>query len=212
MAVLHFTSGTTDMLKGAIHVHNAGLTHYITGKYALDFHPGDVFWCTADPGWVTGTSYGVIASLVHGVTNIVDFEAKTRVYGGNAIVDRLALVVGLALADKMQIKRHVTCCFFGDGAVAEGEFHQSMNPAALWQLPVLFVCENYLHAMRTALKLSQSITGLAQKAASDALPAVTVDGMDVLAVEAGGHEGAAHVRAGRGPFRAGPMYKPFRTT
>jgi acetyl-CoA synthetase len=72
MAVLHFTSGTTGMPKGAIHVHHAVLTHYMTGTYVLDFHPGDVFWCTADPGWVTGTSYGIVAPLVHGITNIVD--------------------------------------------------------------------------------------------------------------------------------------------
>jgi len=71
-ALLHFTSGTTGMPKGALHVHQAVLTHYTTGKYVLDFHPGDVFWCTADPGWVTGTSYGIIAPLVNGVTNIVD--------------------------------------------------------------------------------------------------------------------------------------------
>jgi acetyl-CoA synthetase len=71
-ALLHFTSGTTGMPKGAMHVHEAVLTHYLTGKYVLDFHPQDVFWCTADPGWVTGTSYGIIAPLVHGVTNIID--------------------------------------------------------------------------------------------------------------------------------------------
>lgn len=73
-ALLHFTSGTTGMPKGAMHVHGAVLMHYITGKYVLDFHEGDVFWCTADPGWVTGTSYGIIAPLVNGVTNIVDEE------------------------------------------------------------------------------------------------------------------------------------------
>ena len=72
MAVLHFTSGTTGMPKGAIHVHNAVYTHYVTGKYVLDFHPGDIYWCTADPGWVTGSSYGIFAPLLHGVTNIVD--------------------------------------------------------------------------------------------------------------------------------------------
>lgn len=71
-ALLHFTSGTTGMPKGALHVHRAVLTHFVTGKYVLDLHPGDVFWCTADPGWVTGTSYGIIAPLVNGVTNIVD--------------------------------------------------------------------------------------------------------------------------------------------
>ncbi len=78
-AFLHFTSGTTGLPKGAIHVHNAVLIHYMTGKYVMDFHPGDVFWCTADPGWVTGTSYGIIAPLLHGITNIVDeaeFDAE----------------------------------------------------------------------------------------------------------------------------------------
>jgi acetyl-CoA synthetase len=79
MAVLHFTSGTTGRPKGAVHVHGAVLTHYLTGKLALDLHPDDVFWCTADPGWVTGTSYGIIAPLVNGVTNLVDegeFDAQ----------------------------------------------------------------------------------------------------------------------------------------
>ena len=74
LALLHFTSGTTGMPKGALHIHKAVLTHYITGKYVLDFHEGDVFWCTADPGWVTGTSYGIIAPLVNGVTSIIDEE------------------------------------------------------------------------------------------------------------------------------------------
>ena len=79
MSCLHFTSGTTGMPKGAIHVHKAVLVHYMTAKYALDMHEDDIFWCTADPGWVTGTSYGVIAPLLHGVTSIVDeaeFDAE----------------------------------------------------------------------------------------------------------------------------------------
>jgi acetyl-CoA synthetase len=79
-ALLHFTSGTTGKPKGALHVHQAVLTHHVTGLYALDLHPGDVFWCTADPGWVTGTSYGVIAPLTHGVVNVVaeaEFDAPT---------------------------------------------------------------------------------------------------------------------------------------
>ena len=82
MALLHFTSGTTGLPKGAIHVHQALLTHFATGHQVLDFHPDDVYWCTADPGWVTGTSYGVISPLLHGVTQIVDeagFDA-TRWY------------------------------------------------------------------------------------------------------------------------------------
>jgi acetyl-CoA synthetase len=78
-ALLHFTSGTTGAPKGALHVHGAVVTHWATGRYALDLHPEDIFWCTADPGWVTGTSYGIIAPLLHGVTSIVDeaeFDAE----------------------------------------------------------------------------------------------------------------------------------------
>ena len=72
MALLHFTSGTTGTPKGAVHVHQAVVAHHATGRFALDLHPDDIFWCTADPGWVTGTSYGIIAPLTHGVTTIVD--------------------------------------------------------------------------------------------------------------------------------------------
>ncbi|WP_204807425.1 acetate--CoA ligase [Mycobacterium riyadhense] len=78
-ALLHFTSGTTGTPKGAVHVHGAVAMHYVTGLYALDLHPDDTYWCTADPGWVTGTSYGIISPLIHGVTSIVDeaeFDAR----------------------------------------------------------------------------------------------------------------------------------------
>jgi acetyl-CoA synthetase len=79
MALLHFTSGTTGRPKGAIHVHEAVVAHHVTGRFALDLHPQDVFWCTADPGWVTGTSYGIIAPLTCGITNVVseaEFDAE----------------------------------------------------------------------------------------------------------------------------------------
>jgi acetyl-CoA synthetase len=82
-ALVHFTSGTTGTPKGAVHVHEAVVAHHATGSLALDLRPGDVFWCTADPGWVTGTSYGIVAPLTHGVTAVVD-EAEfdsARWYG-----------------------------------------------------------------------------------------------------------------------------------
>jgi pyruvate dehydrogenase E1 component subunit alpha len=135
------------------------------------------------------------------------FDAATRFYGGNAIVGGgLPLAVGLALADKMQGRARVTACFFGEGAVAEGEFHESMNLAALWDLPVLFCCENNLYAMGTALARSESETDLALKAASFAMPAWPVDGMDVVAVEAAAARAALSVRAG-----GGPCFLEFRT-
>lgn len=129
------------------------------------------------------------------------FDASTRFYGGNAIVGgALPVALGLALADKLQGKPRVTCCFFGDGAVAEGEFHETMNLAALWKVPALFVCENNLYAMGTALRLSESVTDLTRKAASYGVTAVAVDGMDVLAVEAAAREATTAVRAGQGPY------------
>lgn len=129
------------------------------------------------------------------------FDDKTHFYGGNAIVGGgLPIAVGLALADKMQNRPNVTCCFFGDGAVAEGEFHESLNIASLWKLPVLFVCENNLYAMGTALKYTQAVMDLARKASSYDIPSNAVDGMDVLAVEAAAKQAVEAVRAGEGPY------------
>ena len=146
------------------------------------------------------------------------FDAATRFYGGNAIVGGgLPLAVGLALADRMQGRRSVTACFFGEGAVAEGEFHESLNLAALWRLPVLFVCENNLYAMGTALSLSESETDIRRKAESYRIAAAAVDGMDVVAVEAAALKAVSAIRAGEGPqlvecrtyrFRAHSMFDP----
>ena len=128
------------------------------------------------------------------------FDAATRFYGGNAIVGGgLPLAVGLALAEKLQGSRNLAACFFGEGAVAEGEFHESMNLAALWKLPVLFVCENNLYAMGTALERSESQTDIQAKAAAYGVRAAAVDGMDVFAVEAAVRSAADHARTGCGP-------------
>ncbi len=117
------------------------------------------------------------------------FDARTRFYGGNAIVGSgLPLAVGLALADKQLGRPQVTACYFGEGAVAEGAFHESLNLAELWQLPVLFCCENNLYAMGTAIAVEQSQTDMTAKAASYRIPALAVDGMDVLACHAAAQE------------------------
>jgi pyruvate dehydrogenase E1 component alpha subunit/2-oxoisovalerate dehydrogenase E1 component len=129
------------------------------------------------------------------------FDAATRFYGGNAIVaGGLPLAVGLALADKMQGRNRVTACFFGDGAVAEGDFHEALNLASLWRLPVLFLCENNLYAMGTALSYTEANQDIAAKGANYAMASAWVDGMDVIAVEAAARNAAAHIREGNGPY------------
>ncbi|TNE88520.1 MAG: pyruvate dehydrogenase (acetyl-transferring) E1 component subunit alpha [Deltaproteobacteria bacterium] len=137
------------------------------------------------------------------------FDAEHRLYGGNAIVaGHLPLAVGMGLGDQMAGRQRVTACFFGEGAIAEGEFHESMNLAALWKLPVLFACENNGYAMGTALARSESQTALTVKAASYGMPAVSVDGMDVVAVETETRAIVDAIRAGGGP--AFIEYKTYR--
>jgi pyruvate dehydrogenase E1 component alpha subunit len=129
------------------------------------------------------------------------FDVARRFYGGHAIVGGgLPVAVGLALADKLQSRARVTACFFGDGAVAEGEFHESLNLAALWKLPVLFLCENNLYAMGTALRRHQAQPDIRRKADAYGMSSEAADGMDVVAVEEATRRAAAHVRRGDGPF------------
>ncbi|MDR9440539.1 MAG: pyruvate dehydrogenase (acetyl-transferring) E1 component subunit alpha [Halomonas sp.] len=146
------------------------------------------------------------------------FDVARRFIGGSAIVGgSLPLAVGYALADRLAGRDSVTACFFGDGAVAEGEFHESANLAALWQLPVLFLCENNYYAMGTALDRAQSQTDLAAKATSYHMPSESVDGMDVVAVARVTEAAVEYVRSGQGPmfleyqtyrFRAHSMFDP----
>jgi pyruvate dehydrogenase E1 component alpha subunit len=162
-------------------------------------------------GKVTGCSRGRGGSMHL-------FDATRRFYGGNAIVGGgLPLAIGAALADKMTGRAGVTVCFFGDGAFAEGEFHECANLAALWRLPVLFACENNLYAMGTALARSHAQTDLALRAASYGIASWPVDGMDVLAVEEATGRALDRVRNGGGPcflelrtyrFRAHSMFDP----
>jgi pyruvate dehydrogenase E1 component alpha subunit len=164
-------------------------------------------------GRVTGCSRGRGGSMHL-------FDASRRFYGGNAIVGGgLPVATGLALADALRGDPVVTACLFGDGAVAEGEFHESLNLAALWRLPVLFACENNRYAMGTSLELEHAQTDLALRAASYGMPAWPVDGMDVEAVAAATRRAVTTIRAGSGPcflelrtyrFRAHSMYDPDR--
>lgn len=164
-------------------------------------------------GKATGCSHGRGGSMHL-------FDADLRFYGGNAIVGGgMPPSVGMALADRMNDRTDVTACIFGEGAMAEGEFHESANLAALWHLPVLFVCENNRYAMGTALAREHAETDLTARAASYGMVAWAADGMDVLAVREATRRAVALVRGGGGPcflelrtyrFRAHSMYDPDR--
>ena len=159
-------------------------------------------------GAVMAEMYGKVEGCSHGRGGSMHiFDAATRFYGGSAIVGGgLPLAVGFALADKLVRRPRVTACFFGEGAVAEGEFHESLNLASLWKVPALFLCENNLYAMGTALDRSEADTDLCEKARSYKMPARSVDGMDVIAVKDTTAQAAAEVRAG-----GGPQFLEFRT-
>ncbi len=151
------------------------------------------------------------------------FDRARRFYGGNAIVGGgLPLAVGIAMADKQLRPGSVTACFFGEGAVTEGAFHESMNLAALWNLPVLFVCENNLYAMGVPLADAESQTDVFRKAEAYRMAAAQVDAMDPVEMEAAARSAIDHVRGGHGPyllecrtyrFRAHSMFDPqlYRT-
>jgi pyruvate dehydrogenase E1 component alpha subunit len=144
------------------------------------------------------------------------FDRERRFYGGNAIVAAgLPTAVGIALADRMRGEARVTACFFGDGAAAEGAFHESLNLASLWRLPVLFLCENNRYAMGTEIHRALAEPRIARTATRYRMPAESVDGMDVVAVERAAAAAARTVREGGGPaflelrtyrFRAHSMY------
>lgn len=146
------------------------------------------------------------------------FSVEHGLYGGNAIVaGGLPLAVGLGLADQMRGGDSVTVCFFGEGAMAEGAFHETINLASLWHLPVLLVCENNRYAMGTALDHSHGATDLALRAAGYGVLARRVDGMDVIAVHRAATAARRQIALGGGPvflecltyrFRAHSMYDP----
>ncbi|MFD6355042.1 pyruvate dehydrogenase (acetyl-transferring) E1 component subunit alpha [Nocardia tengchongensis] len=170
---------------------------------------------------VMAEMYGRATGCSHGRGGSMHlFDGERRFYGGNAIVGGgLPLAVGLALADSLRGRNTVTVCLFGDGAVAEGEFHECLNLAALWRLPVLFACENNRYAMGTALKREHAVTDLSLRAAGYGLASWPVDGMDAVEVAAAARRALESIRGGRGPcflelrtyrFRAHSMYDADR--
>jgi pyruvate dehydrogenase E1 component alpha subunit len=129
------------------------------------------------------------------------FDRDRRFFGGNAIVGAgLPLAIGIAMADQQLRPGAVTACFFGEGAVAEGAFHESMNLAAIWKLPVLFVCENNLYAMGVPLADAESQTDVYRKAEAYRMASAQVDAMDPVRMETAAHRAVQHIRAGLGPY------------
>ncbi|WP_291096974.1 MULTISPECIES: pyruvate dehydrogenase (acetyl-transferring) E1 component subunit alpha [unclassified Flavobacterium] len=129
------------------------------------------------------------------------FDASKKFYGGNAIVaSHLPVAVGMALASKKQKKSNITCCFFGEGAAAEGEFHEAMNLAALWKVPVLFVCENNLYAMGTAIRYTHAMQELEKKGAAYGVESSAVDGMDLIKVMDASNTAVQKVRSSGKPY------------
>jgi pyruvate dehydrogenase E1 component alpha subunit len=154
------------------------------------------------PGAIMAEMYGRLEGCSRGRGGSMHlFDAKTKFYGGNAIVaGHLPMAVGLALADKKRGRQQITCCFFGEGAMAEGEFHEAMNLAALWQVPVLFVCENNLYAMGTALRYTHAQTMLETKGAAYGMASEAVDGMDLPAVLEAASRAAEQIRQSGKPY------------
>ena len=155
-----------------------------------------------EAGVIMAEMYGKLEGCCRGRGGSMHlFDAKKKFYGGNAIVaGHLCMAVGMALATKKQNKSNITCCFFGEGAAAEGEFHEAMNLAALWSVPVLFVCENNLYAMGTAIRYSHSVIEIEKKGPAYGIETKVVDGMDVLTVEQAAKEAVKEIRATGKPY------------
>jgi len=155
-----------------------------------------------EPGIIMAEMFGRLEGCCRGRGGSMHlFDRNKNFYGGNAIVaGHLPLAVGMALALRKQKKEAIVCCFFGDGAVAEGEFHESMNLSALLQVPLLWVCENNQYAMGTALRYSHAMTSLENKGTAYNIDTAVVDGMDVLAVEAAAKKAIETIRQTGKPF------------
>jgi pyruvate dehydrogenase E1 component alpha subunit len=185
---------TREKIRGFLHLYvgeeavAVGVTQALTGDdniLSTYREHGHALARGIDAGTIMAEMYGKVQGCSGGRGGSMHlFDAKSKFYGGNAIVaGHLAMSVGMALASKKQKKNNITCCFFGEGAAAEGEFHEAMNLAALWGVPVLFVCENNLYAMGTAIRFSHSLVEIEKKGIAYGMETIVADGMDVLAVK-----------------------------
>lgn len=154
-----------------------------------------------DAGAIMAEMYGKQEGCSRGRGGSMHLFDSKKLCGGNAIVaGHLSMAVGMALAAKKQKQNRIACCFFGEGAAAEGEFHEALNLAALWQVPVLFVCENNYYAMGTALRFSHAVPELEKKGPAYGIETAVTDGMNVLAVERAAREAVEQVRATGKPY------------
>ena len=155
-----------------------------------------------DPNRIMAEMYGKLEGCSRGRGGSMHlFDVTKKFYGGNAIVGgHLPLAIGMALASKKQKQTHITCCFFGEGAAAEGEFHEAMNLAALWKVPVLFVCENNRYAMGTAINYTHAEPELEKKGSAYGIASSAVDGMSLNAVIEAANLAVEKVRQSGNPY------------
>ncbi|ULQ57607.1 pyruvate dehydrogenase (acetyl-transferring) E1 component subunit alpha [Flavihumibacter rivuli] len=196
---------TQSLIRGFLHLYvgeeavAVGVMQALTGEDSILStyrEHGHALARGVDAGRIMAEMYGKQEGCSRGRGGSMHlFDASKKFYGGNAIVGgHLPMAVGMALAAKKQGKASVTCCFFGEGAAAEGEFHEAMNLAALWSVPLLLVCENNLYAMGTAIRFSHSETHLEKKGEGYGMATMVVDGMDVLKVEAAAKQAVDTIR------------------
>ena len=194
---LHLYNGQEASAVGAISTlaeHDLLITHYRDHGYAIA-RGLDVNRCMAE---LLGKATGIVKG--HG-GSMHFFDVSLGMLGGWAIVaGHLPLAVGLGLASNYLGKQQVVLCFFGDGATNNGYFHEALNMAKLWKVPVVFLCENNLYGMGTAVDRASAVMEMVRKAAPYGIPAQRVDGMDVLAVREATSKAVDHARRGDGPF------------
>ena len=203
----HLYAGEEAVAVGAIHALYD--KDYVVSTYR---EHGHCLSKGASPRVVMAELFGKVTGISHGHGGSMHlFDPELRFMGGYAIVGGgLPLATGLALSVKYKEEGEVVCCFFGDGALPQGAFHESLNMASLWKLPVIFVCENNFYGMGTLVQNAICQEDLYRFAAPYKIPGVRVDGMDVLEVYAATMEAASRARAGDGPYLIEAVTYRFR--